>query len=259
MSGPTNRVVDVARIAEEAGEAIMRVLGQLSVTYKDDKSPVTNADHAAHAVIGLGLAKLAPEIPMISEENIEHPVITDRFWCVDPLDGTRSVLEGKGEFVVSIGLVENGSPVFGVIYCPLDGVCYAGEGGVGAWKKEAMSSEDREWKAIHVATQHKGKRRAIVGARDARSVGRRMHALLAKMDAEAVMFMSSARKFGVVAEGLVDVYPRFMRTYEWDTAAGQAIVEAAGGSMKTMEGGGFLYGKLGFENGPFICEGGRFS
>lgn len=248
MSGPTGRLREAALLAEEAGVAIMRVLGaQVTVAYKEDRSPVTNADHTAHAVIAAGLSRMG-DIPVISEENATHPAYGDAFWCVDPLDGTRSVLEGKGEFTVNIALVEKGVPMLGVLYCPLDGTCYAGEVGVGAWKKV----KDGVWEPIHVAMQHGGKKRAIVGARDAKSIGQRMTALLAGMDAEAVMFMSSARKFGVLAEGLVDMYPRFMRTYEWDTAAGEAIVVAAGGRMATMEGKAMVYGKEGFENGAFV-------
>lgn len=251
MTVPSDFLTQVAAIAAQAGEAIRVALaGELVVVRKEDASPVTNADHAAHDVIFAALAMLTPDIPVISEENAEHPAVESRFWCVDPLDGTRSVLEGRGEYTVNIALVEKGRAVLGVLFCPTDGTCYAGEPGRGAFKRV----EGGIWQPIRVAAPHAGKKLAIVGARDASQVGARMAGLLQRLDAQAVMFMSSARKFGVLAEGLVDIYPRFARTFEWDTAAGQAIVEAAGGTMHRMEGGVFAYGKAGFENGPFIAQ-----
>lgn len=251
MTVPSDFLMQVAAIAAQAGAAIRVALaGELVVARKEDASPVTNADHAAHDVIFAALAALTPDIPVISEEDAEHPAVDARFWCVDPLDGTRSVLEGRGEYTVNIALVEKGQAVLGVLFCPTDGTCYAGEPGQGAFK----CLEGGVWQPIRVAAPHAGRKRAIVGARDASQLGARMTGLLEQRDAQAVMFMSSARKFGVLAEGLVDMYPRFARTFEWDTAAGQAIVEAAGGMMSTMEGARFAYGKDGFENGPFMAQ-----
>lgn len=237
----------VAAVAQEAAVAIMRVRGDgFSVARKADASPVTEADMAAHHVIAAGLVRLAPDIPLVSEENVEQPAAAARWWCVDPLDGTRSFARGEGEFTVNIALVENGVAVLGVIACPLDGSCYAGGHGLGAWRMYAGGM----WEPIAVSTAATPKR-AIIGSHH---VSQRMKMLLEAWQVREVQVMSSARKFCVVAEGGADVYPRFAPTYEWDTAAGQALVEAAGGHMTTMEGGPFVYGKTAFANGGFVVS-----
>lgn len=237
----------VAAVAQEAAVAIMRVRGDgFSVVRKADQSPVTEADMAAHHVIAAGLSALRPDIPLVSEENVEQPAAAARWWCVDPLDGTRSFARGEGEFTVNIALVEDGAAVLGVIACPLDGSCYAGGRGLGAWRMYAGGM----WEPIAVRTAATPKR-AIIGSHH---VSQRMRILLEAWRVREVQVMSSARKFCVVAEGGVDVYPRFAPTYEWDTAAGQALVEAAGGHMTTMEGGPFTYGKPSFANGGFVVS-----
>lgn len=237
----------VADIAMRASETILAVkMGGFSVAHKEDASPVTEADMASHRVIIDGLRALAPEVPVVSEENEVHPALGARWWCVDPLDGTRSFARGEGEFTVNIALMEGDAPVLGVIACPLDGSCYAGAAGHGAWRKR----QDGEWEPIAVSGG--AGKRAIVGSH---YLSKRMKILLEALRVTQVRAMSSARKFCVVAEGGVDVYPRFARTFEWDTAAGQALIEAAGGRMETLEGAPFRYGKPTFENGGFIVWG----
>lgn len=217
------------------------------ITRKQDESPVTEADMRAHHSIAHGLHTLAPDIPLISEENETHPPRGVCWWCVDPLDGTRSFARGEGEFTVNIALIENDMPVLGVIACPLDGWCYAGVPGSGAWRMR-----DGVWQPIRVSGKPVSGGRALIGSHYASG---RMQHLLREWGITQVDAMSSARKFCVVAEGGVDVYPRFAPTYEWDTAAGQALVEAAGGRMTTLEGAPFRYNKPDFANGGFIVYG----
>ncbi len=236
----------IAALALKAAHAIMDVKARgFAVVRKLDASPVTDADMAAHAVIMEGLQKLTPDVPIISEENAVQPEAGAQFWCVDPLDGTRSFARGQGEFTVNIALVENGCAMLGVIACPLDGSCYAGRVGAGAWRMRVGGA----WERISVSGNAE---KAIIGSH---YVSARMKELLATLHITQVEAMSSARKFCVVAEGAADVYPRFAPTYEWDTAAGQALVEAAGGRMTTLEGAPFVYGKMRYENGEFIAWG----
>lgn len=241
-------LLSVADVAMRASDAIMEVKREgFRITRKQDESPVTEADMRAHHSIAKGLYALAPDIPLISEENEIHPALDARWWCVDPLDGTRSFARGEGEFTVNIALIENDIPVLGVIACPLDGCCYAGVPGSGAWR-----TRDGIWQPIRVSGRSVSGGRALIGSHH---VSGRMQHLLREWQVAQVDAMSSARKFCVVAEGGVDVYPRFAPTYEWDTAAGQALVEAAGGRMTTMEGAPFRYNKPDFANGGFIVYG----
>lgn len=238
----------VAQIAQDAARAIMRVRDAgFMVQRKQDASPVTEADMAAHGIVVVGLSALTPEIPVISEENETHPATQGRFWCVDPLDGTRSFARGEGEFTVNIALVEQGVATLGIIACPLDGSCYAGAAGKGAWRMRGGA-----WTPIHASGRAAQGGRAIIGSHH---ISAQMRTLLGTLRVSGYDAMSSARKFCVLAEGGADVYPRFAPTYEWDTAAGQALLDAAGGHMTTMEGGIFRYNKPDYANGSFIAYG----
>ena len=246
----------VKSIAREAGQVILRYYTDtVSAHVKADGSPVTAADHAAEAVILPALHHLTPNIPVISEEQHsagKSPVGDhDTFWLVDPLDGTRSFVEHTGEFTVNIGLVSNGVPILGVMYLPVDGDLYAAAG---------------PGTAVHCV---QGRADVHISARTMPADGlvvlsSRSHGDRAKLDAflqgklvREHRHSSSALKFCVLARGEADIYPRFGPTCEWDTAAGHAILLAAGGSIETPDGKPLGYGKPNFLNGEFVAYGRR--
>jgi 3'(2'), 5'-bisphosphate nucleotidase len=229
--------------AHRAGQEILRIYaGEFAVTHKDDRTPVTEADHAAQHVI---LEALAPTgIPVVAEEAPLPAGAPPRFWLVDPLDGTREFVARRGEFSVNIGLVEGDGPVLGVVYVPVTGVTYAA----------AEGRATRDGKPIH----------ARLAPPALTVVHSRSHSdstkLQAWLDANHVnvgerMISGSAIKFGLIAEGIADLYPRLGPTSEWDTAAGQAVLEAAGGSITDLEGAPLRYGKKGFLNDGFVARG----
>jgi 3'(2'), 5'-bisphosphate nucleotidase len=249
------RLLDVAKLAAfEAGEAILEVYASdFDVTQKRDASPVTLADARAETVILKHLAAATPLIPVISEEQAEAEGLpaaaSSRFWLVDPLDGTKEFIRRNGEFTVNVALVEQGRPVLGVVGVPAKGVVYAASG-LGT---------------AHV-TDGGGRTRAIAAracpAEGATVAYSRSHADTAKLDewlaerriADRIV-AGSALKFCLLAEGSADIYPRFGPTMEWDTAAGQAVLEAAGGRVTLLDGAAFRYGKIGFKNPGFVASG----
>lgn len=238
------------RIAAQAGELIMGYFSQgFDTRQKDDKSPVTDADIAANTLITKALLELAPHIPVIAEED-EVPAETghELFWLVDPLDGTRSFVRGEPEFTVNIGLIHRHKPVLGVIYGPPQGLMYYAQVGRGAFR----SLKDGAPTPISVRTP------AADGLVVTRSKSHPSPATSAYMDTltiKDVISGSSSMKFCMVAEGAADIYPRFGRTMEWDTAAGHAILQAAGGRVETLDGNELTYGKAGYENPHFIAFG----
>lgn len=255
----TDREIDLAALlpavealARQAGAVILHVYdGDFTVQHKTDASPVTAADEQAEAVIVPGLRALTPHWPVVAEEAVSRGECTatgPRFWLVDPLDGTREFVARNGEFTVNIALVADGEPVLGVVLLPVQQRLYAGLRGQGAWVEDA------------------GGRRAI-GCRAAPADGltvasSRSHGDEAKLAAflqgrsvVAHLPAGSSLKFGLVAEGRADLYPRFGRTMEWDTAAGHAVLAAAGGSVCTLQGEPLRYGKPGFENPHFVARG----
>lgn len=236
-------------IVQEAAAAIMHYhLRVGTVTHKSDHSPLTEADLASHAILTQGLAHIAPAIPVISEEDEALKSSAERYWLVDPLDGTRNFVRGGNDFSINIGLVENGEAVFGVIAMPVSGDVYIGERGRGA-SKTAQGIHT----AIHVRAVPA---RGMVVVKSATTPSAHMQQFLDGLPlVDAVQGISSAVKFCLIAEGKADIYPRFGRTMEWDTAAGQAIVEAAGGRVTTEDGRPLTYGKPRFENGAFIARG----
>ena len=239
-------VDDVLRMAEEAGDITMRYFRQGGVVdYKDDQSPVTEADIASSRHIEQALGKLTPHIPVISEESDYRPENQETFWLVDPLDGTRAFVSGVPEFTVNIGLVHQQQAVFGVLYVPASKVGYAGGIGVPAIKQEADGTRQL------IQTHLPGKDNWTVIKSHAHA-SPKLEAYLEKFPVGEMKGASSALKFGIIAEGGADLYPRLGPTMEWDTAAGQAIVEAAGGAMQTLDGEEFWYGKAGYRNPGFI-------
>ncbi len=244
-------LVSACEIARGAGELIMDYFtGGYGQSKKADDSPVTEADFAANKYITQELAKIAPEIPIIAEEDEtigEHHHA--RFFLVDPLDGTKSFVRGEQEFTVNIGLIENNKPVFGVIYCPPHKILYYGMVGSGAYKQEGTNKAQR----IKV---RKAPSDGLVVVKSRSHPSKMAEAYLQSLKIKDVLPSSSSAKFCAVAEGSADIYPRFGRTMEWDTAAGQAILEASGGRVETTDGKPFLYGKKGFENPGFVAFGG---
>ena len=221
---------------------------------KDDGSPVTEADKAAEAAIVPGLRALTPDIPVISEEEFSAGESPDkvgrRFWLVDPLDGTREFLKRNDEFTVNIGLIEDNVPVLGVLYAPALDLMYAGAGPGTATLTEGRRAErpifcrlpPADGLGVLVSRSH--------------SVGGKVDEYLSAETIRERIPQGSALKFGRLAEGVADIYPRFGRTMEWDTAAGQAVLTAAGGQVTDEHGGPFTYGKPNYENPPFIAWGG---
>jgi len=246
----------VKSIAREAGQVILRYYTDtVSAHVKADGSPVTAADHAAEAVILPALHHLTPNIPVISEEQHaagNSPAGDHRtFWLVDPLDGTRSFVDHTGEFTVNIGLVSDGVPVLGVMYLPVDGDLYAAAG-PGTAVHCAQGRGD-----VHISARTMPA--DGLGVLSSRSHGDRAkleNFLQGKLVREH-RHSSSARKFCLLACGEADIYPRFGPTGEWDTAAGHAILLAAGGSIETPDGKPLEYGKPNYLNGEFVAYGRR--
>jgi 3'(2'), 5'-bisphosphate nucleotidase len=232
-----NALVDLAR---EAGRAILEVYhGPFDVTLKGDDSPLTLADLRSHAIIARGLADLAPAVPVISEEADVPPlaerVLWPALWLVDPLDGTKEFVNRNGEFTVNIALVEGGEPTLGILHVPLTGVTFFAARGIGAFRVD-----DTGERSIHVTVPATRPLR-VVGSRSHR--GDRLGAVLEALGPHDFRPLGSASKFGLVAEGSADLYPRIGPTSEWDTAAGQAIVEVAGGHVVGRDGQPLRYNR----------------
>jgi 3'(2'), 5'-bisphosphate nucleotidase len=247
-------LLDVAlRAAIAGGEAAMRVYADpFEVTQKDDKTPVTEADLASERVIIAMLQAAYPDIPIVSEETVpeagfESPAA--RFWLVDPLDGTREFVARNGEFAVLVGLVEHGRPVLGVVHGPAIGVTYTAHGpgtamrrhGGGAFEPIRARPPGADGIVVVHSRSHENSRRLAEYFEGRPVVERRK--------------CGSALKFGVLAAGDADLYPRFGTTMEWDTAAGQAVLEAAGGHVLDFAGAPLAYGKPGLKNDGFVAWG----
>jgi 3'(2'), 5'-bisphosphate nucleotidase len=244
-SFPKEYLASCCEIAKHAGECIMRhFLTNVAVQHKVDHSPVTVADIEANHLITEALLQLSPEIPVIAEEDtILNPGGHALFWLVDPLDGTRAFVKGEPEFTVNIGLIENGLPILGVIYAPAQQLLYFAGKGSGAFRGEQK---------INVRTPSP---EGLVVVKSKSHPSAATQAYLDTIKIKEMIPGSSSIKFCQVAEGSADIYPRFGRTMEWDTAAGHAILNEAGGRMETADGKAFLYGKPGFENPAFIAFG----
>ena len=243
--------------ALEAGKAIMAVYaGDVAVSIKADCSPVTEADGRAEAIILDHLAKAFPDIPVVAEEAVAAGSMPDirggRFFLVDPLDGTKEFIARNGDFTVNIALIEHGVPVAGVVYAPARGQGWSGTLDLGA--AAFAVTED-----FTIAARHAVKARPAPQAPVA--LVSRSHnspetlAYLKTCCVGGERSIGSSLKFCLLAEGSADLYPRFSRTMEWDTAAGDAVLRAAGGMVSTVDGAPLTYGKPGFENPSFIATG----
>ena len=218
---------NVITIAKKAGEAIMQIYAKdFSVEYKEDQSPLTEADLASHHLICDELSKLYPSIPILSEESADSFKLADEnasFWCVDPLDGTKEFIKKNDEFTVNIALIQNQQPILGVIGVPAKGMVYAAVKGEGAFKQK----EEKELLKIHVKPQDPDH---LTFAVSRSHLDDHTKVMVVENNAETIP-VGSAIKLAYVAEGVVDVYPRFGPTMLWDVAAGQCVIEEAGGQV----------------------------
>ncbi|WP_448203117.1 3'(2'),5'-bisphosphate nucleotidase CysQ [Azospirillum sp. sgz302134] len=244
----------VRTIAHEAGQVILRFYnGGIDAATKVDGSPVTQADLAAEHVITPALHHLAPGIPVVAEEAVaagHRPDISGgRFWLVDPLDGTKEFISRNGEFTVNIALIENGKPVLGVVYAPATGDLYAaaGPGTAVHWV------EGRHDYPIHVR-KPPAEGLTVVASRSHGS-GSELETFLANHTVKDRVTCGSSLKFCTVAAGKADLYPRFGPTSEWDTAAGHAVLIAAGGRVEQPDGSPLVYGKADILNPHFVAYG----
>ena len=251
-----DRLLETAlRAALAGGEAVMRVYANpFEVTQKDDKTPVTEADLASERVVVDMLTKAFPDIPVVSEETVPEAGFASpapRFWVVDPLDGTKEFVARNGEFAVLIGLVENGKPVLGVVHGAAIGVTYVAHGpGTAMRRRNGGAFEPIHARApasngvvvVH-SRSHENSRRLAEYFQDKPVLERHV--------------CGSALKFGVLAAGDADFYPRFGTTMEWDTCAGQAVLEAAGGHVFGLDGAPLAYGKAGLKNDGFLAWGAK--
>jgi sulfate adenylyltransferase subunit 2/3'(2'), 5'-bisphosphate nucleotidase len=236
-------LLDLNPIMLAAGAEIMRIYAtDFAVVTKKDSSPVTEADQRAEAIILAGLRHIAPGIPVIAEEEAaagRFPTTAGTFFLVDPLDGTKEFISKNGEFTVNIALIEDGRPVLGAVYAPALGKIYWGSVGKGAFMAEVTNGVIGEARAIAVR-KPEGSLIAI-GSRS--HGGAETQAYLEAYPVVDFVAAGSSLKFCLIAEGLADIYPRMGRTMEWDTAAGDAILRAAGGRVETLDGQPLQYGK----------------
>ena len=250
-------ISELEPIARAAGDIIMAIYSQpFTVEYKGDESPLTAADKGAHEVIVQALAGLTPDIPVLSEESgpevmgLRHG--WSRYWLVDPLDGTKEFVSRNGEFTVNIALIEDGKPLWGLVYAPvLDRLWYGGKG-MGAWR---VADGKRE--AIQTLPHQEGAPWRVVGSRN--HLSRETLDYLARFgDIERgeieLVSMGSSLKFCIIAEGGAELYPRLAPTCEWDTAAAQAVLEGAGGSVTQLDGSPLAYNKPDILNPWFVAR-----
>lgn len=250
-------LLEVARrAARRAGIAILEVYNAVdapSVRHKADDSPVTRADERAEAVILEILRAETPAIPVIAEETCEREGVPGqappRFWLVDPLDGTKEFLRRNGEFTVNIALVEGDRPVLGVVHVPALSETFAAAGAGTATRQRGDAAPQA------IFARPVPPRGAVVVHSRSHENNEKLAAYLATLEAPTTRVSGSAIKFGLIAAGEADLYPRFGPTMEWDTGAGQAVLEAAGGRMTTPDGAPFRYGKPGCRNGGFFARG----
>ena len=244
----------LAGLATHAGAAILSLYeSDCRMADKSDSSPVTAADHAAEAVITAGLRQLTPSIDIVAEEAASREGMpacpAGAFWLVDPLDGTREFIARNGEFTVNIALIEDGVPTLGVVLAPALGVVWAGGSGLGAWRQDAGGRRPINVRVVPPAGL------TVLGSRS-HADDAAMKVYLEGRTVAGFRAAGSSLKFCLLAEGEADLYPRFGRTMEWDTAAGHAVLLAAGGGVCTLDGHALRYGKAGFENPHFVASGG---
>lgn len=249
------------RLAVEAGQAIMEVYNsEITVTDKADASPVTQADRAAEKIILEGLRAAFPDVPCVAEEETSEGIVAPdlgrAFFVIDPLDGTKEFVKRRTDFTVNIALVRDGAPEIGVVYAPCTGRFFAGRpgraeafemvDGVAVGRRQIHVREGREPLTIVASRSH---------------LTPETEAFIKRVHAAEIVSVGSSLKFCLLAAGEADIYPRFGRTMEWDTAAGDAVLRAAGGTTHTLDGASLVYGKRNqandadFANPHFVSSG----
>ena len=252
---PDSALLDrIVAIAEDAGRTILdHYRADVVVERKADSSPVTVADREAEALIVAALREIDPEIPVVAEEEAAAGAAPSeggaRFWLVDPLDGTREFIGGTDEFTVNIALVENGTPVLGAVHAPALGDTFGGLAPGTAWRS------GRDVVRQPIAARPVPSAGPVILSSRRHGDRDRLAGLLASLEAAGHRTVGSSLKFCLLAAGEGDIYPRYGETHEWDTAAGHAVLLAAGGSVSTTAGEPLRYGKPGFRNPEFIARG----
>jgi 3'(2'), 5'-bisphosphate nucleotidase len=250
LSELAHQVCDLAR---QAGEQVMCFYRNgVNVTFKADTSPLTAADEASHVFLMTSLQDLLPNIPVVSEES---DGVTDRsvdnanlFWLVDPLDGTKEFVKKTNEFTVNVALIKDRLPVLGVVHAPALNLTYYGVRDFGAWRHAGCEQP------MSIRTRGAGSSQlGVVASKD--HAGPLVRAMLARLTNPQLRSMGSSLKFCLVAEGKADIYLRDLPTMEWDTAAAQCIVEAAGGGVYSLDGERLHYGKSGLKNPAIMTVG----
>jgi 3'(2'), 5'-bisphosphate nucleotidase len=243
---------DIAETAREAGEAILEIVRRgFDIEEKHDSSPVTEADRAAELIILAALARLAPGVPVIAEEEVAAgriPAHGNTYFLVDPLDGTKEFVRGGDDYTVNIGLIVGGTPYLGAVYAPATERLHAGLVGEGAWLQDLSGR-------IAIHTRPPGDELVAVASKSHFNQPTADYLCEAAKDCGYVAIGSSL-KFCIVAEGRADIYPRLSPTSEWDTAAGHAVLLAAGGCVDGPDGEPLAYGKRAFLNRGFVATGG---
>lgn len=250
----TDLLPRVIALACESGRAILAIYQDLNpqVEYKSDHSPVTKADLVSHQILQTGLARLAPNWPILSEESVQVPFGERKswrqLWMIDPLDGTKEFLHRTGEFTVNIALIEDDRPVLGVVYAPVIDKLYFAARGAGSYRMDGKVATP-----IRVASAAAGSTRFVISRRHASEQETLTH-FVDPTKGDQLMVMGSSLKFCLIAEGSADVYPRNGPTMEWDTAAAQCILEEAGGSVTDLQGNTLKYNKHVLLNPGFVAR-----
>ena len=245
----------IVSLAKTAGLAIMALYNErdLDVRFKKDVSPVTRADLAAHRVILAGLQKLTPMFPVLSEESESIPYLErrnwERYWLVDPLDGTKEFIKRNGEFTVNIALIINGEPSLGVVHAPALGRTYSAIQGHGAFRQESSDVGPQQ------ITVRRGRSQRLKVVVSRSHPGEEAEAFLKNLGTYDTVQIGSSLKFCLVAEGSADLYPRFGPTREWDTAAGHCVLTSAGGEISDLHRQPLRYNKPDLLNPAFIAKG----
>lgn len=254
MTAPSdvNALIEALVPAVRAAGALIEAIRTRGITAraKTDDSPVTEADIRAEALLTDAIMAVERDARIIGEEASAAGICPDptaRFWLIDPLDGTKDFIAGGADYSVNVALIEHGRPVLGLVFAPRDGSLWAGGKGIGAFHQTANGTR------TPIATRRLPHLPVVVTSRSHLDAATKAYvAALAGADTRP---SGSSLKFCLLAEGLADIYPRFGPTSEWDTAAGHAVLLAAGGAMRDAEGRAFAYGKPDFLNGPFLALG----
>jgi 3'(2'), 5'-bisphosphate nucleotidase len=253
MERLTELVSQVCELTTQAGEKVMCFYhSESAVSFKADASPLTAADEASHTFLVKALQDLLPDAPVVSEESdgaTDFPIDqSNLFWLVDPLDGTKEFVKKTNEFTVNVALMEDHSPVLGVVHAPALNLTYYGGRELGAWRQVGDESP--------TAISTKGARSSQLGVVASKDhAGPLVSAMLARLKTPELKSMGSSLKFCLVAEGKADLYLRDLPTMEWDTAAAQCIVEGAGGGVYSLDGRTLRYGKPGLKNPAIMTVG----